>query len=222
MPYIVKKNNAVPDGVAQIKDLWPNRSQANAVIDPRPYGIRYINGPQTTNLTSIVANGTSFGLGCSGLAAYIITNIPANDGDAVSVTNANRYANGIIFNAQLGGEMTIGQINFLDDLNVFQNITADQHQDILAILAGAIYSVPAGHIYANSVTNALINQPGSTFFVINESRLFDSSFYISNARGDISVMKSDSFVFLDTSVNPPVSSTGALIVVFNDDGSINE
>lgn len=221
MPYIVKKNTAVPDGVAQIKDLWPNRSQANAVIDPKPYGIRYLNGPQNIALTSTVANGTSFSLSCSGLASYIITNISANGGFASSVSNANRYANGIISNCLMGVEMTVNTLNFLDDLNVFDNITNDQQQDILSILAGAIYTVPAGHIYANG-DGDLINRPGSTGFVINESKLFDSSFYISNARGDISVMKSDSFVYLNNAVTPPVSATGALIIVYNDDGTINE
>jgi hypothetical protein len=50
--------------------------------------------------------------------------------------------------------------------------------------------------------------------------MFDSSFYISNAIGDISVMKSDAFVYLDTTATPPANTTGALVTIYADDGTL--
>lgn len=224
MPYIIKKNTTVPDGVVQVKDLWPNKSQANAVIDPKPYGFRYINGPQNTALTSSIASASAFLQECSGLSAYLLCNVSASAagqgvGNAVTVAQANALATAIIGVVTAGGALTAAAINGLAAQAVFADVTAGNVSDILSILAGASYVVPAGHVYKNTVNDDII-LPTSSFFVNNEARLFDSSFYISNAVGDISVMKSSSFVYLDTSATPPANTTGALLTVYNDDGAL--
>ena len=220
MPYIIKKNATVPDGVVQVKDLWPSKTHANAVIDPKPYGFRYINGPQNTALTSNIASASAFLQECSGLSAYIICNIAldAPAGDAASLANANALATAIIARVTAGLALTAADIDALV-AGIFAGVSAQQVADILSILAGASYVVPAGHIYKNTVNNNLI-APTSSFFVNNEARLFDSSFYISNAVGDISVMKSSSFIYLDTTATPPANTTGALLTVYNDNGSL--
>lgn len=216
MPYIIKSNTTVPDGVVQIKDLWPDKTHANAVIDPKPYGFRYINGPQNTALTSFYATANAFNQECSGLSAYIICNIGGAGATAMSLANANAWANSIIARAVAGQALALANINGVKPGGVDNAVDGDV-ANILSILAGASYVVPAGHVF--QAAGAFV--PAATdFFVNNEARLFDSSFYISNAIGDISVMKSGIFVYLDTTANPPVNTTGALVTVYADDGTL--
>jgi hypothetical protein len=216
MPYIIKSNTTVPDGVVQIKDLWPSKTHANAVIDPKPYGFRYINGPQNTALTSFYATANAFNQECSGLSAYIICNIGGALATAMSLANANAWANSIIARAVAGQALALANINAVKPGGV-DDAAAGDVANILSILAGASYVVPAGHVFQA----AGVFVPAATdFFVNNEARMFDSSFYISNAIGDISVMKSDAFVYLDTTATPPANTTGALVTIYADDGTL--
>ncbi len=216
MPYIIKSNTTVPDGVVQIKDLWPSKTHANAVIDPKPYGFRYINGPQNTALTSFYATANAFNQECSGLSAYIICNI-GDGGAAMSLANANAWATAIIARAVAGQTLALADINGAPQPAGVDDAVAGDVANILSILAGASYVVPAGHVF--QAAGAFV--PAATdFFVNNEARMFDSSFYISNAIGDISVMKSDAFVYLDTTATPPANTTGALVTIYADDGTL--
>ena len=41
-PAICIRDTSISNGQILVKDMWPNRSQANPVVDPAPQGPRYL------------------------------------------------------------------------------------------------------------------------------------------------------------------------------------
>lgn len=191
-PVICIKDTSIGNGQLMIKDLWPNRSQANPVLDPVPQGPRYLR--VTENETPVVANNAVTQT-VKGLTAYLLTTIDAGAGGAnPSVVQATQFANAILAVMRAGG--ALDDIDGILDGEVAGTglagtgaSTATTH-NILLILGGASFVVSAG----TSVNNSYLSENAqasafnsSVYFPIDEN---DSSFYISLAQGDLSKAKS--------------------------------
>lgn len=199
-PAICIRSTSISNGQLMVKDMWPNRSQANPVVDPAPQGPRYLRVVE--NGLPVVANDT-VSSSVSGLSAYLLANLEDGAGASITVQNAVDMADLIIAEMRAGAPLTLAELN--DVAGPIKAVVAlagvgvgdstATVNDVLQILAGARYTVPAGHIL--EVAGAF--QQPSDFFdytimapVVEE----DSSFWISVAQGDLLGMKNAQFVVL--------------------------
>ena len=232
MPFICKRRTDIQDGILQISDLWPSKTLANGVSDPRPQGPRYISGPVTNTvvLASTGATQRYFPSAQSGLAAYLVANVQADGagGAALTPTEANVAAAAILTRMRAGNSLTLANINTIlvaaagagteltsgGGSNSTGSVT-----DILRILAGATYTVPAGTICQVVVSTfnpqsgpAAWNAANFDFNTFTDVLAMDSSFYISLAQGHLNGFTSTSFRYRST--------TGAALVVYSDSGDV--
>jgi hypothetical protein len=199
-PAICIRSTSIVNGQLMVKDMWPNRSQANPVTDPSPQGPRYLRVVE--NGLPVVSNDAVY-RSVSGLSAYLLANLEDGAGASITVQNAVDMADLIIASMRAGAPLTLAEIN--DVAGPIKAVVAlagvgvgdstATVNGILQILAGAHYAVPAGHIL--EVAGAF-QQPADFFDytimapVVEE----DSSFWISVAQGDLLGMKTADFVVL--------------------------
>lgn len=220
-PVICMRDASIPNNVFQIVDLFPNRSQLNPVVDPVAQGPRYLRQP--VNTTPVV-DGLAIAREVSGLTAYILVNQDDN-ADILSVTDASRIADLYISRMRDGLALDLATMNGLiqgggagelnlPNVEIEGNNASTTTAEILSILSGASYTVPAGHIFD---ADPGLTLPTESFFdttvfkAIDEN---DSSFFLSLARGALSKAKS---VRID-----PVSGTtlDPLVVVYDGAGNV--
>lgn len=201
-PAICIRSTSISNGQLMVKDLWPNRSQANPVLDPAPQGPRYLRVVETATLPVVVGGVVTTEV--SGLAAYLLANLDdgANDpavGASILPADAVSIAEQLVSIMRVAGALTEALINGViagvvatAGINVATSTATVE--DILQILAGARYTVPAGHVVE---ANGAFTSPASSFFnynimspVIEE----DSSFWISVAKGDLLGLKNADYV----------------------------
>lgn len=220
-PVICVRDASIPNNTFQIVDLFPNRSQTNPSIDPVSQGPRYLRQP--VNTTPVV-DGLTIAKEVSGLVAYLLVN-QDNNNDILSVADAGRIAglyisrmrdglaldlvtmNGLIQGAGVG-ELNLGNVEIEG-----ANSTATT-AEILSILSGATYTVPAGYVFD---ADPGLNNPTVSFFdttVFNAIDENDSSFYLSLNRGALSKAKS-------VRVDPRTGATlDPLVVVYSGAGAV--
>lgn len=232
MPFICLRRTDIPNGILQITDFWPNKSQANAVIDPKPQGPRYCNAPTTNSviLTSTGGAQRQFLTDYSGLAAYLLANVQQDGtgGAAMTPTQADTAAAALIAAMRAGSALTLSDINTIlvaaagagTELNsIGGSASTGAVTDVLRILAGATYTVPSGTVIQNTSTvftpqasAAAWNAANFNFDTFTDVLAMDSSFYISLAQGQLDGFTSANFTYRDT--------TGAALVVYSDTGSV--
>jgi hypothetical protein len=85
MPYLVATRSFIQNGAVQVKDLWPNVSQRNSVIDPQGTGPIYVHalsvGDRPMLNGSVALGATSFEREAVGLIPYLIATIEAGQDD---------------------------------------------------------------------------------------------------------------------------------------------
>lgn len=197
-PAICIRDTSISNGQILVKDMWPNRSQANPVVDPAPQGPRYLRVTEATTLPVVAAGAVTTEV--SGLAAYLLVNLDdgTNDpavGAAIAEADAKTIADALVAEMRAGNSLDLAAINVVIAATVatagvgIATSTASV-EDILQILAGARYTVPAGHV----VEVAGEFQPVATSFfdysVMSPVLEEDSSFWISVAKGDLLGLKS--------------------------------
>lgn len=232
MPFICKRRADIPNSTLQITDFWPNKSQANAVIDPHPQGPRYVNAPVTNSviLTTTGAPQLQFAAAYTGLAAYILANVQQDGagGIAVTTTQADTVAAAIIAAMVAGSTMDLAAINAIlaaacgagtELTSAGGSLSTGAVTDVLRILAGATYTVPsasviqiAGPIFNPQTGPAAWNAANFDFNTFTDVLAMDSSFYISLAQGQINGFTGASFTYRGT--------TGAALVVYSDTGAV--
>jgi len=226
MPFICKRRSDIPNGVLQVTDLWPNASQRNQSIDPKPQGPRYVSAPvsNTVALSSTGATQRYFGTAQSGLAAYIIANVATGAGAAFTPAQANAAATALIAAMAAGSVLNLAAINvILAAAAAGSALTAGGSTgavtDVLRILAGATYTVPAGTVvqipvstFNPQVSPATFNADNFDFDTFKDILVSDSSFYISLAEGQINGFSSASFTYKGTA--------GAALVVYDNAGAV--
>jgi hypothetical protein len=215
-PVICIRDASVENGSLMVKDMWPNRSQANPVVDPAPQGPRYLRQPE--NVLPVVAN-LAVSREVSGLAAYLLMTIDAGGLNAnPSAAQAFTMATNLIARMRTGVKMDVNDVNgVLAGVVIGTGIAGAGAStatlgNILAILGGARFTVPAGQtVNATFLTGAqqeaLFNE-GVYAPILNE----DSSFWISVAQGNLKGMK-ENRTLRGVTLDP-------LVVVYDVDGSV--
>lgn len=226
MPFICKRRSDIPNGVLQVTDLWPNASQRNQSIDPKPQGPRYVSAPvsNTVVLSSTGATQRYFATAQSGLAAYIIANVATGAGAAFTPAEANAAAAALIAAMAAGSALNLAAINvILAAAAAGSALTAGGSTgavaDVLRILAGATYTVPAGTVVQIPVSTfnpqaapATFNADNFDFDTFKDILVSDSSFYISLAEGQINGFSSSTFMYKNVA--------GAALVVYDNAGAV--
>lgn len=229
MPYICLARTDIPDSTLQVTDLWPNKSQYNPALGPSPVGPRYVNAPDTNNVVLTTAGAVkTFTAAKTGLAAYLLVNVQQDGagGAAMTPTQGNTVAGHLIAAMQAGSAMTLSDINVIlaadcgagtELTNAGGSLSTGTVQDILRILSGATYTVPAdtqiqeaGPLFHAQTAPTTFN---ASCFDSNEHDILptDSSFYQSLSFGQIAGFKSASFSYRGT--------TGAALTVYDDAGA---
>jgi hypothetical protein len=221
MPFLVMRRTDIPEGVLQYVDLWPNTSSRNYVLTPGLGQTGYVR-PQATS-TTLVGN---VALGppvvatneVSGLSAYLIGNIDtgAGAGDPpFTAAQADAAAAAIVARAVGGLSLTLANVNTIlaaqvaaTELNA-QGSTGSL-ADVLAILGGAVYTIPAGTALSDGAGNFVARSGafvGSVRTILDTGRL-----HVSLLNGNLSLMKSATFTYEGVA--------GAAIVVYDDAGNL--
>ena len=217
MPFIAMRRTDIPNGVLQVLDLVPNTSLRNQIYDPIGQ-TKYINRFSTDTVAALSANLTVAEY--SGLAAYLLDHV--TDGvTAVTITVAvaNAAANAITALLNAGSAVTVAAVNNALVANGVQNAGAGTGlatapsdgaiADILQVLAGGQYVLPAGSLVGNLAAPAGL---GSFVSGVYLPTYDTGAFQISLGSGQLSVFTSAAFDYLGT--------TGAALAVYNDDGTL--
>jgi hypothetical protein len=173
MPYLVATRGFIQNGAVQVKDLWPNVSQRNSVIDPQGTGPIYVHawsvGERPHLLSSVELGVTKFALPAVGLIPYLIATIEvgADDGGYVprsdnagvqailSYNEAKQFADAIFDIVALGDDLSeenlnqaldtvIGTVGIQDILGNVASQSTATISDIVRIVAGEKYVIEAG------------------------------------------------------------------------------
>lgn len=226
MPFICLRRTDIPNGTLQITDLWPNASQRNQSIDPQPQGPRYQSAPVTNTvvLSSTGATQRFFATAQSGLAAYLVANVATGAGAALTPAQATTAATNLITRMRSGLVMALADINtILAAAAAGSALTAGGSTgavtDVLRILSGATYTVPAGTVVQVPVSTfnpqadpTAFNASNFNFNTYKDILVSDSSFYVSLAEGQIDGFSSSTFSYRGTA--------GAAIVVYDNAGAV--
>lgn len=201
-PVICIRDASIKNGQLMVKDLFPNRSLANASIDPAPQGPRYLRVVETPTLP--VLDGTVIAQTVSGLAVYLLVTLDLQvNGENISPAQAEQIAIELITDMRAGNGLSLAEINViiqevgggpLNATGLGLGASTATVNNILQILSGATFTVPAGYDLED-VNNApqfmSEDDQSSSFSAFHNPIVFeDSSFWISLAQGDLSGLKS--------------------------------
>lgn len=230
MPFVCLRRTDIPNSILQVTDLWPNKSQYNPSVGPEPQGPRYMSAPVTnTPVLTNAAGVITFTAAKSGLAAYILANVQAAGalGIACTPTQANNCAAAIIAAMRAGSAMTLSAINALlvasagagsELTNAGGSLSTGTVTDVLRILSGATYTVPAGTqvqaagVFTAQASAATWNTANFNFTTYSDILVMDSSFYISLAQGKLAGFTAATFSYKGT--------PGAALVAYDDAGGV--
>lgn len=155
--YLTARSASAQNGAIQITDLFPNQSQANLVNDPKPQGPFYVRTPElgiSGQYRAVLSttNGVVFFREARGLVPYLLRNVEKNGGGALSLVQAKQAAADILTAMRFPASLNLAAINaILNDRVAGTELTdaggsnsTGSVEDILKILSGETYIVPAG------------------------------------------------------------------------------
>lgn len=217
MPFICLRRSDIPDGTLQVLDLWPNTSQRNQAIDPAGQ-TKYVNRFQNSTLAALVANATVAEY--KGIAAYLIDHVEDNVTNVtITVAVANASANAIVALVNAGSAVTLAAVNNALVANGVANAGAGTQlnangsdgvlADLLKVLAGAEYVLPAGSVVGGVAGGASL---GSFTTGTYRATYTGSALFSSIAEGQIAGFSDSTFDYGGT--------TGAALVVYDDTGAV--
>ena len=149
MPYICLARSDIPNGTVQILSLAPNSSQRIPSLEPEGQ-TRYVNRvtdePVLCNAVGAVQADVE------GLRAYLVDHVEPAGASWLSA-NQIAIATAIIAAMDAGNDLDLAAINTIiqvtfaaSDLNGAGSNSTGDVADILSILAGRLYRLPAGAI----------------------------------------------------------------------------
>jgi hypothetical protein len=190
------------DGVLQIKDLMPNKSQYNPTLANRAYKPAYINTCPFIEFPDSVLPGIDGRVGTtqemSGLVAFIFMESVTADAGWIRLWEAHYAAFFIVFLSRLDGRVDF-TTTWLDGdfeggawANVFDlDMSNERLRDgILSILGGAKYVVPAGTKWGDEFGN-FVAPPTENYFVHNEAKIVGQYVESSINHGEIKILSSN-------------------------------
>lgn len=214
MPYICMRRADIPNGILQVLDLSPNSSLRNSIYDP-PGQTKYVDRLQNETV-AVVATVTPASY--KGLAAYLLDNVAAGTtGFALSAANANAMALAIVTNIlNAGTAATLATINtqlagVVGSTALAAGGSIGTVAEVLKVLAGAEYVVPAGTA-ANAAATFKGVKAGA--FVPSKYKATYAGLALSASSGEgaLSKMKASTFEYGGT--------FGAAVVVYDDTGAL--
>lgn len=222
-PAICFRDSTLENGSFQVKDMWPNRSQANPVVDPAPQGPRYIRQPENE---LVGATNGIVDVDAVGLSAYVLANTDVGNNGALTPAVAFLAATNIILAMRGAAPMVLAAINkIVDDANgntgaelidAGNGLTCSGSvEDVIAILAGARFALPAGYEFENG--GALVPADNESLFDSGKYQFIDeddSSFWISVEQGDLYKAKNNR---IDQNTGLTLAP---IVVVYDGDGSV--
>lgn len=228
MPFICLRRTDIQNSTLQVTDFWPNRSQANASIDPQPQGPRYVSNVAAPSLVTLASTGGTqryFPAATGGLSAYLLANVQVGAvGPALTPAQALTASNNLVTRMRSGLPLALANIDavlaaVIATASLTGNASTGAVTDVLRILAGATYTVPAATIvqdaaavFVAQATPAAWNANNFDFNTYKDILSTDSSFYISVAEGQLDGFSSANFLYRGT--------TGAAVVIYTDVGSV--
>lgn len=224
--YVVVRRSDIPRGTLQVTDLHPNSSQKNQVYDGASQGPKYLNRFDATAVTTSVGGGGAIlaARDLTGIGAYLIDHVEAGGLAAglaaLTFAEANSAAAAIAAIADAGTALTLAAVNAAiagvvadtELTSVGGSASTGSLEGLLRVMAGGVYTVPAGSV---------LDTDGSTFNPVVSGSFDDgkdlqllntSSFIISNDRGQIAKLKSASFSYLGTA--------GAVVACYDNTGAV--
>ena len=216
MPYICMIREDIPDGILQVLDLYPNTSLRNQIYDPAGQ-TKYVNRLQND---TVAVSSSATSAEYKGLAAYLIDAVcDGGDDGALTAAQANAMATAIIAVLDAGTACTLANINTAlqtvqaaTELGGGATASIGVLTDVLKILAGGEYVVPAGTACDAGAGNFKGTLAGS-FSTGQYRNTYDSfALNISIGEGALSQYTTSTFEYGGT--------TGAALVVFDDTGAL--
>lgn len=215
--HIHLKRTDIPNKVLQLTDLFPHSSLSNTVNLP-PGQTRYVNRA-STNWSTVATSGANPIItvdAYQGLAAYLLDNIEAGGGTlAFTAAQANAAAAALLVIADAGTALTSSTVNtslatIVAATTLSTNGSTGVLLELLQIIGGRKYTVPAGSII--EAAGAKSTRKGSFDDTYWKPVVRGGVFEDSLLSGQISKLKLSTFSYKST--------TGAALVVFDDDGNV--
>jgi len=222
--YICLIRDDIPEGTLQVLDLQPNKSQKSLVYEP-PAQTHYLSfRPQNDTIVLTGAGPINTVAAYNGLAAYLVDRVENTGGGAIALTaaEANAIAVALIARLDAGATLTLADIN--TEINVPAGVSGSDLDgtlgnstgtvaEVLQIMAGEVYTVPAG-TEVETAGNAFVATIGGAFG--DPARVIDieqtGSFELSRNQGELAALKDASFEYLGTA--------GAAIVIYDETGAL--
>jgi len=197
--FLIMRRTDIPDGELQVVDLWPNTSSKNYIYPPGLGQTGYVHNIPDAAATGLVGAGPTFttSANLTGISAYLLGNINTTAGAGAPFTGAEA-------DAATAGLVAIAQAGTVLDLAAVDAVLA-------GVMAGNVYQIDAGtDLAAAGVKTAARN---GDFVAGTYKQLYDiGQFLCSNLNGNVSLLKSANFTYLDT--------TGAAVTVYAEDGTL--
>lgn len=220
MPYIIMRRTDIPNGVLQVDDLKPNDSQRNYSIEP-PGQSGYVRNIANSDVVVTSGAGPIVTVGdACGLAAYLIDNVEDSSGSALTAAVANLATAFIVNRAQGGLDLQLADIDqelFDAGATAGTGLTAGNSTgvltELLSILAGAKYQLPAGSVVEDGANNFVTARAG--FFAASpqvRNVLDTGAFQVSLGGGDLFNYSQATFFYN--------GALGAALMVVADDGAV--
>jgi len=229
MPFVctTRITNSTEGGVSlQITDLFPHKTQSNAVLTPNFQGPTYLYA-HSRSLTETVAVDGNFAttLDFSGLAVYFLTTLEdfADVGGSITPAMANNIAQDVLDRVVYNQSLTESDLNTIIEARTggANGISVGDSTvsvlEVLQIVSGyKVYSVPQGHVVEVLLAFNPLNANDQAGFFSDPYDLskmithFESSFYISARKGQLKTAQTRK---VDGSPAP-------FVVCYADDGSL--
>jgi hypothetical protein len=228
MPYIMMIRSDVPDGALQVVDLKPNTSQRNPIKDG-PSQTKYLRAPDNEVPVTTGTGPIEVQSAVDGLAAYLIDNVEDQDNGGTALTGGSAgmavsAAASLIATMQGGGAVTAAVVNAAlqaatggGATTIDGGTSTGSLGDVLEILSGAVYRVPAG-TEVESAANAFSADPQGSFIFGTRHIAETGSLNASIGEGQLSGMLDANFSYFP--VGGAAAVTGAAISVLADDGNL--
>lgn len=215
MPFLCFRRQDIPNGVLQISDLWPRRSQPGSIFNPVAQGPIYVRQPEFENVFTApsgadVVTRTEF----CGVAAYLLDNID-DGGGALASADAIEIALALIAEALAGNPLTETDIDAViqataGGASLTGGTSTGTVVGVLRVLSGDRYCVPAGSVVEAA---GAFNGPNGSFETSPSQDVYYTGQFDKSVKvGLMAGFADSSFVYNGV--------TGASIVVYADDGTV--
>lgn len=217
MPFICTRRTDIPNNILQLIELRPNTSQRNLILDPSGQ-TKYLRQVQNDTVFT-AAPGAIITIGVlKGLAVYLIDNVEDTpNGDALTAAQANTIAGAILTAMQAGTASTQTNVDVLIAATVAgSGLTTGNStgsiNDVLRILAGDEYVVPAGSTVDDDGSTFTTAVAGAFTVGVYRNTILTGALRVSVAEGRLSQLVAATYEYLGVA--------GAAVVVYDDTGAV--